>query len=231
MPWHHFAQPFLEISMNVALKLSGLMFAMAGSLGLAQASVLPADSATTSVDIVPTFFGGTLLDAVTTNIHNAAYSGVARAAVYETASGMDFYYQFSNAMTSQTGVERFGTYDFSSLGSNAAVSVYQTAAPFGIFQAGAEAADYADHTRWGVVGFNFVPNDASRLDPGTTSYIEIVHTNAHNYTTGTFALIGGMGDNAQGFEPSAVPEPTTRMLMLVGLAFCGLKCTRSLKVT
>jgi len=215
--------------MNVALKLSGLMFALAGSIGLAQASVLPADSTTTSVDIVPTFFGGTLLDAVTTTIHNAAYSGVARAAVYQTDSGMDFYYQFSNDPTSKTGLERFGAYDFSSLGSNVAVSVYQTATPFGIFLAGTEAADYADHTKWGVVGFNFVPNDASRLDPGTTSYIEIIHTNAHHHTTGNFALMGGMGDNAKGFEPSAVPEPTTGMLMLVGLAVCGWKVVRSSK--
>lgn len=215
--------------MNATLKLSGLMLALAGSLGLAQASALPADSTTTSVDIVPTFFGGTLLDAVITNIHNAAFSGVARAAVYETDSGMDFYYQFSIAATSRTGVERFGAYDFSGLGSHAVVSVYQTATPFGIFQAGTEAADYADHTNVGVVGFNFVPNDGSRLGPGITSYIEIIHTNARQYTTGNFAFIGGMGDNAPGFQPSAVPEPATNVMMLLGLAglaVCGRKAMR-----
>lgn len=202
----------------------GLWLAAAGSL--AQATVLLPDSATNSVDVVGTPFGGTLLGAATTTIRNSSYNGLARTAVYETSSGLDFYYQFSNDATSLNGIERFTAYDFRSLGLDTPVNVFQTAAAFDIFQAGTEVADYADRSRLGVIGFSFVPNGASKINPGTSSYTMIIRTDAREFTAGHFGLLDGIGDNAVGFAPTtAVPEPSSSSLVLasLGLLLIGLR--------
>lgn len=202
------------------LALSALL---AATCGMAQANALPTEAFTTSVDVVDAFFGGTLLDTAITNISNESYTGIARTAVYDTGHGLDFYYQFANSAASVNGVERFTGYDFSSLEGNTPVNVYQTSSAFGIFTAGSEIADYADRTTRGVIGFSFVPNGASKITPGTTSYTTIIRTDARAYTAGHFGLLDGIGDNAVGFAPttSPVPEPATGSMMLVGL---GVLC-------
>jgi hypothetical protein len=102
------------------------------------------------------------------------------------------------------------------------VSVFQTDVGFGIFTNGTEQSDYADRTLAGVIGFNFVPNGASKILPGTTSFIQIIRTNATSYTPGNFGLLDGIADNAAGFAPtSPVPEPESYAMILVGLGLVG----------
>jgi hypothetical protein len=162
-----------------------------------------------------------LLISATSFISNSSYTGLARSAVYDTGTGLDFYYQFSNSIDSVNGIERFTGYNFAALGTHS-VDVFQTAAPFGIFAAGTESADGADRTVLGVIGFSFVPNGQSKVNPGTTSFTEIIRTDARAYTTGNFGLLDGIGDNARGFAPLAVPEPGTLGLMLGGLALVAV---------
>lgn len=214
--------------MNFELKRSALALTFAATCGLAQATPLLVEAITTNVDVTPTFFGGTLLDSAITHVSNASYNGIARTAVYDTGSGLDFYYQFSNDLSSVNGIERFSGYNFSSVGASTPLAVYQTAVAFGIFVTGTEQADYADRTSLGVVGFSFVPNGASKINPGTTSFIQILRTPARHYTAGNFGLLDGIGDNATGFATSAVPEPATSTLMLVGLGVCALVSRRRL---
>jgi hypothetical protein len=204
-----------------------LTCAISSAYGLAQATTLTTEAATTSVDVVDTFFGGTLLDVAITPISNESYNGTARTAVYDTGTGLDFYYQFTNNASSLNGIDRFTGYDFSSLGNANAVNVYQTAAAFGIFTAGTEAADYADRSKFGVIGFSFVPNGASKVNPGTSSNIVIVRTDARAYTDGHFGLLDGIGDNAAGFAPvGAVPEASSASMMLLGLGAFALLARR-----
>jgi len=205
--------------MKHAMKNAALALALTGAFGMANATVLTPNVLTSSVDITPAFFGGTLLNSAITNVSNLSYNGIARTAVYQTSTGLDFYYQFSNNSTSKNGIERFTAFDFSSLGA-AAVDVFQTSQAFGIFTAGTEASSYADRTTKNVVGFSFVPNGFSKIQPGVTSYTQIIRTNAHNYVAGNFGLLDGIGDNARGFAP-AVPEPATNALLLSGLGMIG----------
>lgn len=205
--------------MKISLKHGALALALAGAIGGAQATSLILNTPTASVDIVGSSFGGTLLDTAITSISNTSYSGTARSAVYDTGTGLDFYYQFTNDASSSNGVERFTGYDFSGLGTSI-VDVYQTGAAFGIFSTGTEFSDSADRVTLGVIGFNFVSNTTTKIEPGTTSFTQIIRTNAREYSAGNFGLLNGIGDNGVGFA-TAVPEPETYAMLLAGLGMIG----------
>ena len=205
--------------MNFPLHKTALSLAVMAAMAAAHATPLLMNAVTVGIEQVPTSFGGTLLDSAITNINNTSYNGIARSAVYRTETGLDFYYQFSNSPTSVNGIERFTGYNFAPLG-GLVVDVFQTGSAFGIFTTGTEISDAADRTNLGVVGFNFVPNGASKINPGTTSFTQIIRTNARSYTAGSFGLLDGIGDNARGFAP-AVPEPETYAMLLAGLGMVG----------
>ncbi len=213
--------------MSFQFKLAGITLALVACSGLTHATPLSVETATPDVGVVSGFFGGTLVASALTNIANVSYSGVARSAVYDTGSGLDFYYQFSNSTASVNGIERFSAFDFRAISNTDPVEVYQTATAFGDFVQGTEVSDYADRTRLGVIGFSFVPNGASKVNPGTSSYIQIIRTTARTFGDGHFGLLDGIGDNARGFAPTTVvPEPSTATLLLGGLAMMGLVARR-----
>jgi hypothetical protein len=206
--------------MKINLKHSALMLVLLSSVGVTQATTLAINVPTGTVATTGGSFGGVLLDSAITPISNTSYNGTARTAVYDTGTGLDFYYQFTNNASSKNGLERFSMYDFSSLGATN-VDVFQTGAAFGIFTAGTETSDGADRTGFGVIGFSFIANAFSKIDPGSTSFTQIIRTNARQYTAGNFGLLNGIGDNAAGFAVSAVPEPESYAMLLAGLGLVG----------
>lgn len=213
--------------MHLTLTKSLIALMLAGMIQQAQATILVANAPSASVAVVAANFGGTFLDSATSLISNISYNGTARTAVYSTATGLDFYYQFTNNASSQNGIDRIIGFDFSSLGVSA-VDVYQTAAGFGIFVDGTEFSDYADRTTPGVIGFNFVPNGNSKVMPGTSSYIQIIRTTATQYQSGNFGIIDGIAANADGFA-SAVPESSSSLMLLGGVLLIGAIAIRKSK--
>jgi hypothetical protein len=212
-----------EIHMKLSMKQTVLALALVGALGTANATALVANVPTTSVDITTSFFGGTLLSSAISNVSTPSYSGIARTAVYDTGSGLDFYYQFSNNSASKTGIERLTGYDFSTLGSSV-ISVYQTSSAFGIFTTGTETADGSDRTIAGVIGFSFIPNAHSKILPGSTSFTQVIRTNARDYVAGNFGILDGFASNAAAFAPAPalpVPEPESFAMLLAGLGLMG----------
>ena len=206
--------------MQHLIKRTVLAIALVGAFGAANATSLLMNTPTSSVD-TGSFFGGTLLDNAITNVTTPSYTGVARTAVYDTGTGLDFYYQFTNDASSQTGIERLTAYDFTSLGTSA-VSVFQTSAAFGIFTTGTEFSDGADRTSLGVIGFNFIPNNFSKINPGTTSFTQIIRTNSREYAAGNFGILDGYAANAPSFAPTLpVPEPESFAMLLAGLGLMG----------
>lgn len=214
--------------MHIKIKMIVTTLVLAGLINNANATALAVNTSTAPVDIVASNFGGTFLDSATTAISNLSYNGTARTAVYSTASGLDFYYQFTSDESSQNGVHRFAGFDFSSLGASS-VDVYQTATSFGVFSTGTETSDNADRSLAGVIGFNFVPVGQGDILPGTTSYIQIIRTNATNYQSGNFVISNGIGSNADGFATASVPEASTSLMVLSGLGLMGLISARRSK--
>lgn len=206
--------------MKFTTKQIALALVLAGMFTTANATVLVANVPSANVDIIPAFLGGTLLASAITNISNVSYTGIARTAVYDTATGLDFLYQFTSSKVSKNGVDRFTGFNFASLG-NSVVSVFQTSAAFDIFATGTVAAKNADRTSSDVFGFNFVNNGVfTKIQPGETSYTEIIETNATAYKRGNFGLLDGIGSNANGFAPT-IPEPGTNAMLLSGLGMIG----------
>lgn len=205
--------------MKHSLKQTALAVALVGAFGVANATPLLFDNVTTEV-ATSSFFGGTLVAQASTDVSTPAWTGTARTAVYDTGTGMDFYYQFTNNPTSTTGVTRFAAFDFTGLGANA-VDVYQTNDVFGIFTTGSEQSNTADRTNAGVVGFNFVPNGESKIEPGTTSWTQIIRTEATWYSPGNFGILNGAAANATGFGVAAIPEPESFAMLLAGLGLMG----------
>lgn len=208
--------------MKTSLKLSALALAFAGLVGSAQATVLLPNTGATNFDTLAAAPGGVVLASTTTPGVTPAllptWSGTLRTAVVdgpEAGVNLDFYYQFSNDASSTDGIGRLTGADFNGF----TTDVFQTSAAFDIFLAGSQAASTAGRGTSQVVGFNFPEGGTDKIDPGETSWLLIVRTNATSFEPGLVALINGTATNVVGYQP--VPEPETYAMMLAGLGLLG----------
>ncbi len=181
--------------------------------------------------VVPELLGGpagTLLDSVT----NVGYdtgdvTGALTAAVVRNASGtLDFYYQITNDVASLDSLATNTNSVFALLGGPLfATDVFFREDNGGLaeFTAGDAGATplMADRNFSGrVVGFDFqnLPG-ATGIDPGETSRILVIRTNATRFIPGISSVIDGGVDSVDTFAPDAVPEPAS--LVLLGSAFAA----------
>lgn len=173
-------------------------------------------------------FGGTELDSVfypaVSSVTTSFVVDMA-SAVYRSAGGtLDFYYQLSSSTASIDDIRRLSTSIFTGF----ATDVYQillgstvgcAACPGGTFLDGTQGSALADRSPNGaVVGFLFQPAGATALNPGETSLLFVIRTDATKYVPGLMAVIDGSIAQRPAFQP-AVPEPASMVLM--GLGFLG----------
>lgn len=216
------------------MKLKAVSIAVAalgaGLAGTVQATVLLPGGGPLAVDIVASAPGGAVLASASGTLTTPHWSGTYRTAVVdgpEAGPNLDFYYQVTNSSGSTDALGRITGADFN----NAFITnVMQTNAAFDGFVAGGQAAFSGDRDLLGVVGFDFLPGTSGtgKIDPGESSYLLIIRTNAATFTEGTMAVINGTATFANAFQPSGqpplvgpIPEPGTMALLATGLLALG----------
>ena len=167
-------------------------------------------------------------------------SGTLTSAVFREAGGtLDFYYQVTNNPTApncgQPGgqacdpLSRETNTDFFGFVTATGFRIDGASLPGGIFVDGTVAPVTADRNAAAdVVGFQFNPPDAAKIQPGQVSNVLVISTNATSFTAGNASVIDGGVATVAAFEPIAVPEPTS--LLLLGGGLLAVSSARRLRV-
>lgn len=167
------------------------------------------------------------------------YTGSLTAAVIRNAGGtLDFYYQITNSASSTADLTRNVNSAFAVI---APPTVFTTQvfyriddaglAAFGFSAGDADAAPTtADRNANGRrVGFNFGP--LNMIDPGDTSRILVIRTDAIAFTNGVSTVTDGLTDPefVGTFQPAtaaAIPEPASLLLLSSAFGAAGYMARR-----
>ena len=171
---------------------------------------------------------GTRLASLTAAVSSPAapaipWTGTFRTAVFRNVGGtLDFYYQFTNNLSSLDTITRITNSTFAGFTTDVGyrADLPSELSTLGWITGSPQDPSYVNRTNGGtVVGFNFFnPLSASAvINPGETSRILVIRTDAFNYTTGITGIIDGSTTNTMSWAPTAAPEPASLGMMGAGL--------------
>lgn len=190
-------------------------FAVVAAAPAAQAIVLdPGDSG--SPDLLALGAGSTLVaDTGLLSFSNSAFSGTLDEWVYQdtantfSSGDLAWVIQVANSANSSDAIGRVTAGNFAGFMTDVGDN------------GGANAPDLVDRdTPRHTIGFSWA--ETGGLLVGDTSDLLFIDTNATRFIPGTLAVIDSQTSDLSGYEPSAVPEPATWALMLIGFAGLGV---------
>ncbi len=161
-------------------------------------------------------------------------AGTLVSAVFEEAGGtLDFYYQVTNNTTAPNcgtagqpacdPISRETDTTFTGFTTALGFRVDGSTLPSGNFIDGTVAPVTGDRNSVGnVVGFSFNPPDQAKIQPGQTSNVLVISTNATNFKAGNASVIDGGTTTVAAFQPASnIPEPASIVLLGGGLLALG----------
>jgi hypothetical protein len=202
-----------EFSMKKLVLAACAAFAVVAAAPAAHAVVLtPGMSA--APDLLSLGVGSTLVaNTGSLSFSNSAFSGMIDEWVYKDTSNtfapgdLTWIIQVANSSSSTDAIARVTAGNFvgfmTDVGDNG----------------GANAPSLVDRDTPGhTIGFSWATTGG--LLAGNTSDLLFIDTNATRFVPGTLAVIDSQTSDLTGYQPSAVPEPATWAMMLIG--FVGL---------
>jgi len=142
--------------------------------------------------------------------------GSLTSAVFQESTGtLDFYYQITSNASSSDNILRNTDINFTGFTTGTAFRTDCGTITCGAGLVNGTVTPFdADRNSASTVGFDFT---SPLLAPSLTSNVLIITTNALKFTNGFANLIDGGVTQVPAFQPTAVPEPMSFMLLGSGL--------------
>jgi hypothetical protein len=118
--------------------------------------------------------------------------------------GLTFEFQLTNSANSQVALSRITTDDFTGFLTDVS---FQT-------PAAGTAPTSVDRNTAAVMGWTYSVVGSGQVNPGASSAVMVVQTNAPSFKSITANILGGTGATAASFGPA--PEPTSLGLLVLG---------------
>ena len=161
---------------------------------------------------------GTLLASLSSPFTTIDTSGTLVSAVFRDSAGtLDFYYQVNNDLSSTGPISRETNSIFTGFATNVGFRLDGASlAGTGFVNATVMPVTADRNTLSSVVGFSFNPPDPTKIQPGQTSTVLVISTNATQFTSGFASVIDGGATTVASFAPTAVPEPSSIAFIAIG---------------